>query len=87
MIISSVSGGSSQVEATNPLHVDAAQTARPGSLEDVSKDRQYPKGRFRLPTAEELSGLTFGPLHEIRIHAQELRNQFANLLNRGSSLE
>jgi hypothetical protein len=31
--------------------------------------------------------LTFGKLREIRIHAQELRNNFAHLLNQGSSLE
>lgn len=39
------------------------------------------------PTAEELSRLTFAKLRDLRIHAQELRNQFARLLNRGSSLE
>jgi hypothetical protein len=39
------------------------------------------------PTAEEISRLTFAKLRDLRIHAQELRNQFARLLNRGSSLE
>ena len=39
------------------------------------------------PTAEEISRLTFTRLRDIRIHTQELRNRFARLLNRGSSLE
>jgi hypothetical protein len=39
------------------------------------------------PTAEEISRLTFAKLRDIRIHSQELRNRFARLLNRGSSLE
>jgi len=39
------------------------------------------------PTAEEISRLTFTKLRELRIHTQELRNRFARLLNRGSSLE
>lgn len=39
------------------------------------------------PTAEELARLTFAKLRDLRIHTQELRNQFARLLNRGSSLE
>jgi len=39
------------------------------------------------PTAEELSRLTFTKLRDVRIHTQELHNQFARLLNRGSSLE
>ena len=42
---------------------------------------------FVEPTAEELSSLTFTKLRDVRIHAQELRNRFARLLNRGSSLE
>jgi len=41
----------------------------------------------RPPTAEELARLTFAKLRDVRIHAQELRNQFARLLNRGSWLE
>lgn len=39
------------------------------------------------PTAEEISRLTFANLRDIRVHAQELRNRFARLLNRGSELE
>jgi hypothetical protein len=42
---------------------------------------------FVKPTAEELSSLTFAKLRDIHVHTQELRNRFARLLNRGSSLE
>jgi hypothetical protein len=42
---------------------------------------------FVEPSAEELSSLTFAKLRDIDVHAQELRNRFARLLNRGSSLE
>jgi len=42
---------------------------------------------FVEPTAEELSSLTFAKLRDLRLHTQELRNRFARLLNRGSSLE
>lgn len=45
------------------------------------------KAIYRQPTAEEISRLTFAKLRDIRIHTQELRNRFARLLNRGSSLE
>jgi hypothetical protein len=40
----------------------------------------------RQPTAE-VSALAFRKLRDVRTHAQELSNQFARLLNRGSSLE
>jgi hypothetical protein len=49
--------------------------------DDGSESEQSP------PTAEEISRLTFAKLRDLRIHAQDLRNQFARLLNRGSSLE
>ena len=39
------------------------------------------------PTPEEITRLTFAKLRDIRVHTQELRNRFARLLNRGSSLE
>jgi len=45
------------------------------------------KAVYGQPTAEEIFRLTFAKLRDIRIQAQELRNQFARLLNRGSSLE
>ena len=42
---------------------------------------------FQQPTAEEVSRLVFAQLRDSRVHAQEARNYFAHLLNRGSSLE
>jgi len=42
---------------------------------------------FQQPTAEEVSRLVFGKLRDLRVHAQEARDQFAHLLNRGSCLE
>ena len=50
-------------------------------------DSQAAKGRFRQPTAAEVSILTFCKLRYARSRAQELSNEFARLLNRGSSLE
>ena len=48
---------------------------------------QAADGTFRQPTAAEVSILTFWKLRYARSHAQELSNEFARLLNRGSSLE
>ena len=45
------------------------------------------KALFQQPTAEEVSRLIFAELRDIRVHAQEARNHFAHLLNRGSPLE
>ena len=45
------------------------------------------KAVFQQPTAEEVSRLVFAELRDSRVHAQEGRNHFAHLLNRGSSLE
>jgi hypothetical protein len=42
---------------------------------------------FRQPTPAELSILTFWQMRYARNCAQELNNEFARLLNRGSSLE
>jgi hypothetical protein len=42
---------------------------------------------FRQPTAAEVSTLKFCKLRYARSRAQELSNEFARLLNRGSSLE
>ena len=42
---------------------------------------------FQQPTAEEVSRLVFAQLRDSCVHAQEARNYFAHLLNRGSSLE
>ena len=50
-------------------------------------DFQAAEGSFRQPTEAELSILTFCKLRYARSRAQELSNEFARLLNRGSSLE
>jgi hypothetical protein len=45
------------------------------------------QGLFSQPTATEMSRLTYG-LRDLRLGVQEeARNDFAHLLNRGSSLE
>ena len=69
----------SPVEAADPFHIEAAKDTR---LNDMA-----PEAYVGQPTAEEMSRLTFAKLRDPRIHAQELRNRFARLLNRGSSLE
>jgi hypothetical protein len=70
------------MEAINSfcIHV-AKENTEVTERDDGSEAEQSP------PTAEEISRLTFAKLRDLRIHAQELRNQFARLLNRGSSLE
>jgi len=67
------------VKALNPYLVVAVK-------ETMVKDTGS-KAVCNQPTAEEISRLTFAKLREIGIHTQELRNRFARLLNRGSSLE
>ena len=68
-----------ELKAINPFHVEAVKR---GSVRDPGS-----KAVSGQPTAEEISRLTFAKLRDIRIHTQELRNRFARLLNRGSSLE
>ena len=74
------------MEATNPSRAEGAEETKRNSVSDANGGLRDSKG-FGQPTAEEVSRLTFGKLRDIRIHAQELRNRFAHLLNRGSSLE
>jgi hypothetical protein len=69
------------VEITNTLNAEKNQPQL--SLAGV----QAAKASFRQPTAAEVSILTFYKLRYARSHAQELSNEFARLLNRGSSLE
>ena len=73
--------------AIEPARVEVAEEAKQGSLTNANGCLQDSKTFFRQPAAEEVSRLTFGSLREIRIHTQEQRNEFAHLLNRGSSLE
>jgi hypothetical protein len=64
------------VKDMKPIFVREAN----GRVEDA-------KAVFQQPTAEEVSRLVFAKLRDTRVHAQEARNYFAYLLNRGSSLE
>jgi hypothetical protein len=70
------------VEANNPIRVETLKEMHAASWKDARE-----KSFLRQPTAEELASVTFAELRDVRIHTQELRNQFAHLLNRGSSLE
>jgi hypothetical protein len=70
----------SKVEITNTSNADKNQHTQ-------LVDFQAAKGTFRQPTAAEVSVLTFWKLRYARSRAQELSNEFARLLNRGSSLE
>jgi hypothetical protein len=70
----------SKVEITNTLYVQKDQPQL--SLVEL----QAAEGSFRQPTAAELSILSFWKLRYARARAQELSNEFARLLNRGSSL-
>jgi hypothetical protein len=72
----------SKVETTNELNAGKDQQPQPSLVE-----LQGAEGTFRQPTAAEVSILTFSKLRDARIHAQQLSNEFARLLNRGSSLE
>jgi hypothetical protein len=65
------------VTAINPYGVEVVKGPRVRDTGSISGQ----------PTAAEISRLTFAKLRDIRVHAQELRNRFARLLNRGSSLE
>jgi hypothetical protein len=70
------------VEITNTDYVEKDQQPQLRLVE-------FPvaEGSFRQPTAAEVSILTYWKLRYARSHAQKLSNEFARLLNRGSSLE
>ena len=69
------------VEITNTLYVEKDEPQL--SLVELPAVEES----FRQPTPAELSILTFWKLRYARSHAQERSNEFARLLNRGSSLE
>ena len=71
----------SKVEITNTLYVEKDQPQL--SLVEL----QAAERSFRQPTPAELSVLIFWKTRYARSRAQELSNEFARLLNRGSSLE
>src|SRR6185369_7689082 len=72
----------SKVEITDTLNAEKDQQPELNLAEF-----QAAKGSFRQPTAAELSILTLCKLRYARSREQELSNEFARLLNRGSSLE
>ena len=72
----------SKVEIANTLYAEKNQSPQLSRVEFQAAEEN-----FRQPTAAEVSILTFWKLRYARSHAQELSNEFARLLNRGSSLE
>ncbi len=72
----------SNVEITSTLNAEKDQHTQLSLVE-----LQAAEGSIRQPTPAELSILTFWKLRYARSRAQELSNEFARLLNRGSSLE
>ena len=72
----------SKVEITNTLNAAKDQPPQLSLVEPRAAG-----GSFRQPTAAEVSILSFWKLRYARSRAQELSNEFARLLNRGSSLE
>ena len=70
-----------------PAGAEVADDAQRSPVKDADGWVKYPKGFFLHPTAEEVSRLTGGKSRDSGLYAQEARNQFARLLNRGSSLE
>ena len=75
------------MEAANPFRVEVTKETKRSPVRDANGCLRDSKGCFGKQVPEEVSHLNFGKLGDIRIHAQGLRNQFAHLLNRGSSLE
>ena len=71
------------MEANNPIRAETLKEKHAASWNEDTRKNSV----LREPTAEELASVTFAELRDVRIHTQELRNQFAHLLNRGSSLE
>ena len=67
------------MDITNSLNAEKDQQPQPSLAKFPAAE-----GSFKQPTAAEVSIHTF---RLARSHAQELSNEFARLLNRGSSLE
>ena len=72
----------SKVEITNTLSSERDQQPQLNLAEFQAAEES-----FKQPTPAELSILTFWRWRYARSHEQELSNEFARLLNRGSSLE
>jgi hypothetical protein len=74
------------VEA-NPSRAEVTEVKKSTPATDTPGFRGHFKSVLNEPTFAEVAGLTFEPLREVRAFHQEERNNFANLLNQGSSLE
>ena len=72
----------SKVEITNTLNAKKDEQPQLNLAEFQAAEES-----FRQPTPAELSILTFWKLRYPLTNEQELSNEFARLLNRGSSLE
>jgi hypothetical protein len=75
------------VEANNVGRGEVAEKLKPIFISEADGRVEDAKVLFQQPTAEEVSRLVFAPLRDSSVNAQEARNYFAHLLNRGSSLE
>jgi hypothetical protein len=73
------------VESAKPLSVEIGEKPQPLVVREAIRFSQVANVIIRQPTAAEVSGLSFGP--SSATDDQELSNEFARLLNRGSSLE
>ena len=71
------------MEANNPIRAETLKEKHAASWNEDTRENSF----LPEPTAEELASVTFAELRDVRIHTQELLNQFAHLLNRGSSME
>ena len=69
------------------MSAELAKEMKPIFVRDVDGCVEDAKALFQQPTAEEMARLGFAELRDSRVHAQEARNHFAYLLNRGSPLE
>ena len=74
-----------EVKAINPCEGEVIdpQPSQPA----IDSSLRALKEVHRQPTAAEVSSLTFDKLRNARTRTQALSNQFARLLNRGSSSE
>ena len=75
-----------ELKAVDPCHEEPID-AHPTQTAKTSSSPHPMKDVHRQPTAAEVASLTFDKLRDARIRTQALSNQFAGLLNRGSSLE
>jgi hypothetical protein len=76
------------VEAKNSSGAELTEAMKQDVLGDTNGCLRDSNVVFGEDASSEVSScLTFGKLRHHRFHAQELYNQFAHLLNRGSSLE